>query len=187
MPVITTSYISPVGELILGSFQNKLCLCDWKSRQRRKAIDQKIASTLNEPFHQGMDSLLNLSMEQLNEYFAGERKSFDIPILECGSHFQKEVWKALRDIPYGTVMSYGQLAQSMGKPNSTRAVANANAAKANYVNANSANANNANAHNANVSNANSTNNASNAHANAQKANAPNANANANNGLPCITR
>ena len=130
MPVITTSYISPVGELILGSFQNKLCLCDWKSRQRRKAIDQKIASTLNEPFHQGMDSLLNLSMEQLSEYFAGERKSFDIPILECGSHFQKEVWKALRDIPYGTVMSYGQLAQSMGKPNSTRAVANANAANA---------------------------------------------------------
>lgn len=130
MPVLTTSYYSPVGELILGSFQNKLCMCDWKHRRMRSTIDKRISSSLNQNFQDGMDPTLEQSIEELNQYFASERIRFDIPILECGTSFQKYVWKALRSIPYGTVKSYGELALTMGRPTAVRAVANANGGNA---------------------------------------------------------
>lgn len=67
---------------------------------------------------------------QLDEYFARERKAFDIPLLFAGSDFQMKVWQGLMSIPYGTTMSYGRLAAMLGTPTSVRAVANANGANA---------------------------------------------------------
>ena len=60
---------------------------------------------------------------QLDEYFAGDRRDFTVPLIAPGTQFQEDVWTALRGIPYGTTTSYGRLAKSLGKPDAVRAVA----------------------------------------------------------------
>ena len=62
----------------------------------------------------------------MDEYFDGKRKAFDIPLDMVGTDFQKTAWEALLTIPYGTTSSYGELANSLGKSTSARAIANAN-------------------------------------------------------------
>jgi len=65
---------------------------------------------------------------QLAQYFNGNRKKFDLPLFTPGSDFQKQVWKGLQNIPYGTTRSYKEQAKAMGRPEAVRAVANANGA-----------------------------------------------------------
>jgi methylated-DNA-[protein]-cysteine S-methyltransferase len=64
--------------------------------------------------------------EQLTEYFAGQRTSFDVPLVMDGAPFQCRVWRALQDIPYGETISYGELARRIGQPSAARAVGLAN-------------------------------------------------------------
>ncbi len=64
---------------------------------------------------------------QLGEYFERKRQDFDLPLAPKGSEFQHDVWKLLREIPYGETRSYGQLAKELGKPDASRAVGRANA------------------------------------------------------------
>ena len=63
---------------------------------------------------------------QLAEYFAGERRDFDLPLAPAGTPFQTEVWRALARIPFGTTCSYGDLARVVGRPSASRAVGAAN-------------------------------------------------------------
>lgn len=63
---------------------------------------------------------------QLDEYFKGNRKNFDLPLSIDGTQFRKKVWKALQDIPYGEIRNYLQIAESIGNPKSVRAVGQAN-------------------------------------------------------------
>ena len=69
--------------------------------------------------------LLQEAEEQLNEYFAGVRREFDLPLAAKGTAFQQAVWAQLRTIPYGEVRTYGQLAAALGKPKAGRAVGRA--------------------------------------------------------------
>ena len=62
---------------------------------------------------------------ELSEYFRGRRNSFDIPLKLSGTEFQRQVWKALTEIPYGTTVSYGDIAQSIGNPRAVRAAGTA--------------------------------------------------------------
>jgi methylated-DNA-[protein]-cysteine S-methyltransferase len=64
---------------------------------------------------------------QLGEYFAGRRRSFDLPLALEGPPFHQEVWAQLQQVPFGITVSYGQLAQRLGRPGSARAVGHANA------------------------------------------------------------
>lgn len=64
--------------------------------------------------------------EQLAEYFAGERQQFDLPFKFTGTPFQQQVWQELLRIPFGTTITYAQLAQRVGKPTASRAVGHAN-------------------------------------------------------------
>jgi methylated-DNA-[protein]-cysteine S-methyltransferase len=66
--------------------------------------------------------------EQLAEYFAGRRRRFDLPLAPAGTDFQRSVWQGLREIPYGTTLSYGELARRVGRPRAVRAVGAANGA-----------------------------------------------------------
>ena len=77
-----------------------------------------------------MPEVLQRAVRELDEYFRGERREFDIPLLLAGSDFQKRVWQQLPSIPYGQTVSYGELAAAIGAPKSVRAVANANGANA---------------------------------------------------------
>lgn len=70
--------------------------------------------------------VLRDAQEQLGEYFAGERTTFDLPLAARGTDFQKRVWALLEQIPYGQTWSYGQLATELGQPGASRAVGLAN-------------------------------------------------------------
>ena len=72
--------------------------------------------------------LLTRAIEQLNEYFAGERRAFDLPLAPSGTEFQLTCWGALAEIPYGETRSYGQQADRIGRPDRARAVGAANGA-----------------------------------------------------------
>ncbi|MDE6261258.1 MAG: methylated-DNA--[protein]-cysteine S-methyltransferase [Oscillospiraceae bacterium] len=63
---------------------------------------------------------------ELEEYFAGKRKSFTVPLSPWGTEFQLAVWQALRDIPYGQTRTYGEIAAAIGRPRAARAVGMAN-------------------------------------------------------------
>lgn len=72
------------------------------------------------------DPLLRRAARQLEEYFAGERTRFDLPLRLRGTAFQQAIWAELRQIPFGATTTYGQLAAAVGRPNASRAVGAAN-------------------------------------------------------------
>ena len=75
---------------------------------------------------QDASPLLDAAEAQLREYFAGARRTFDLPLAPHGTAFQQRVWAALRAIPYGETRTYGELAAAIGSPNASRAVGIAN-------------------------------------------------------------
>lgn len=120
-------YYSPAGEMIIGSYGDKLCICDWAVEQRRATIDRRICRHLNAGYEAGSSDIIERAIAQLEEYFAGKRREFSIPVLFTGSEFQCSVWEELMKIPYGTTISYGELARRINNPKAVRAVASANA------------------------------------------------------------
>lgn len=130
MIISIQSYHSPVGELILGEFNNKICICDWKYRKQRDQIDARIAKELGANFEKNNIAILRKAKKQLDEYFAKKRTSFDLPLHPIGTDFQKRVWEALQEIPFGTTKSYLELAHDLGDEKAIRAVATANGANA---------------------------------------------------------
>lgn len=123
-------YHFPCGEMILGSFDGKLCLCDWPDGRRRTSTDMRLQRILKAEYVEGSSNVIETAQQQLNEYFLNQRQEFDIPLLFVGTDFQKKVWNELRNIPYGKTVSYGELARRIGMPKAVRAVANANAVNA---------------------------------------------------------
>jgi len=123
-------YKSPIGEMLLGSYDNRLCLADWRYRKMRTAIDSRIQKGLNSEYVEQSSEVIEETIKQMEEYFAYERKDFDIPLLMVGTDFQKSVWEELIQIPYGTTASYLDLAKSIGNEKAVRAVASANGANA---------------------------------------------------------
>lgn len=123
-----SKYTSPVGELILGSFAGRLCMCDWNLKHRRTIIDRRIRRYLNADFKEGCPELIKLTVVQLEEYFNGDRMDFSIPLQFAGTEFQCKVWTELMKIPYGKTISYAELAAGIGNPKAVRAMASANAA-----------------------------------------------------------
>lgn len=119
-----------IGELILGSYEGNLCLLDFRYRKMRTAIDHRIKSGLNAEFILRDDEILGQARKQLDEYLCRNRTVFDIPIVMVGTDFQKSVWKALMEVPYGKTASYLDLAKAIDNEKSVRAVAGANGANA---------------------------------------------------------
>ena len=108
----TVIYHAPVGDLQV----------DWEdgaiTALKRAGADVKEAGAPNR--------LTELVFRQLDEYFAGTRRSFDFPCRAQGTPFQRKVWAALRDIPYGETRTYGDIARAIGQPKAARAVGMAN-------------------------------------------------------------
>ena len=123
-------YKTKIGELILGSFDNKLCMLDFRYRRMRKSVDRRIQKGLNATFEERDDAILSKTRKQLDQYLSRERNLFDIPLLTVGTEFQKSVWNALLKIPYGSTSTYLQLAKNIDNEKAVRAVANANGANA---------------------------------------------------------
>lgn len=123
-------YDSPCGRLVLASFADRLCLCDWSDNPFAERNRRRIEKYLKATSKTETTSVLEETKRQLNEYFAGKRKAFDIQLCLVGTDFQHKVWNALRSIPYGSTKSYKDIAQCIGKPKAVRAVAGAIGANA---------------------------------------------------------
>ena len=108
---------SPVGPLTLVSTDGVLSGL-YMDRQRYRPP----AETFGEPD----DAPFGRVMDQLAEYFAGKRSEFSVPVSLSGTEFQRTVWTALQDIRYGETVSYGELAERIGRPTASRAVGLAN-------------------------------------------------------------
>ncbi len=131
MNTISIQYFqTPVGEMILGSYDDKLCMADWRYRKGRESIDRRVQKGLHAIFVEEESEVLNLAKEELEAYFKGLRQTFDIPLLLVGTEFQKSVWKGLLQISFGTTVSYKDLAQNIDNKTAVRAVASAVGANA---------------------------------------------------------
>ncbi len=126
--IVTRRYEAPCGTLALGSLGDSLCMCDWLAGRHRDQAERRLRRVLDAEFAEGNSSVLDRAVVQLDEYFAGQRQEFDLPLLFAGTDFQKKVWEALLAIPYGETVSYGEMARRIGMPTAVRAVANANGA-----------------------------------------------------------
>ena len=107
---------SPVGKLCLIASDKGLVAID--VRNVRVASDQETSASAQK--------ILSATKKQLEQYFAGKRTTFDIPLDLEGTEFQQQAWRALCRIPYGKTISYGQQATNIKKPKAFRAVGSAN-------------------------------------------------------------
>jgi methylated-DNA-[protein]-cysteine S-methyltransferase len=110
---------SPIGELTLVATNGVLAGL-YMEQQRHRPFEETFGERDDdgEPFAE--------VERQLKEYFAGQRRDFDLPTIFAGTPFQCRVWTALSDIPYGETVSYGRLAIVLGQPTASRAVGLAN-------------------------------------------------------------
>jgi methylated-DNA-[protein]-cysteine S-methyltransferase len=113
-----TALSSPVGELLLIDDGGQLAGLEFDNDGKRRA---KLPSQA-----EGETSLLREAVKQLKAYFAGKRRDFDLPLAPAGTEFQRRVWDALCNIPYGETISYAELARRVESPRACRAVGSAN-------------------------------------------------------------
>ncbi len=123
--IIVATHATPAGTLVLGVWHDTLCLCDWQVSRRHAGNLLRLRRALGAPWQEGDAGLLAAARQQIDEYFAGIRQVFSLPIGFSGSEFQNKVWETLQSIPYGNTLSYASLAQKVGRPAAVRAVANA--------------------------------------------------------------
>ncbi|MGH8127250.1 MAG: methylated-DNA--[protein]-cysteine S-methyltransferase [Gammaproteobacteria bacterium] len=116
-----TYHDSPVGNLLLMADDEALIGIHFADGKHSPAIG-------NDWKEQPRHPVLLMAKKQLDEYFAGRRRVFDLKLAPEGTPFQRSVWLALRDIPYGQTQSYGDIARRIGKPKAIRAVGAANGA-----------------------------------------------------------
>jgi methylated-DNA-[protein]-cysteine S-methyltransferase len=108
---------APIGDLLLAADAQGLREVWFETERHRKTVN---------PAWQHNPSKLAFARRQLEEYFAGERQIFDLPLHPLGTPFQLAVWRGLAKIPYGVTISYGELARRIGQPQAVRAVGAAN-------------------------------------------------------------
>lgn len=116
---------TPCGDLLLGDFDGQLCLCDWLTNKRHDHILYYLIKRLDAKIRYVPTALIMDAATQLDEYFAGQRFVFEVPLLHVGTDFQKKVWDVVLTIPYGATGSYGHIAALAGCTLAVRAVANA--------------------------------------------------------------
>ncbi len=123
-------YQTPIAELVLVSTGSALCMCNWSHKKTRERVDNRLKKYFNAEYEEAEDDILRETQKQLEEYFCGERKGFDLPLAFAGTEFQLGVWRELQTIPFAQTASYQDLAYRLKKPKAVRAVANANGANA---------------------------------------------------------
>ncbi len=123
-------YKTKIGELIIGTYDTKLCILDFRYRKMRSTVDNRIKKHLQADFTEQEDEIISETKKQIDEYLEGKRKNFSIPLLLVGTDFQKRVWSELLRVQYGETASYLDIAKRIDNPKAVRAVASANGANA---------------------------------------------------------
>lgn len=125
--IVLMRYESAVGGMVIGAFGERICMCDWVGSRRHEAALRKLQRVFGAECVEGMTEVTGRAVAQLDEYFEGKRRAFDVPVVFAGTEFQRRVWRELQRIGYGETVSYAELARRVGSPRAVRAVANANA------------------------------------------------------------
>jgi len=118
----STTHVTPAGTLTLVASDRGLRAVLWPKRSARRA------GISARPRHNPDHPILQKTALQMDEYFAGSRTSFDLPLDLEGTRFQLAAWRSLADIPFGATTTYGRQATALGIPTAARAVGAANGA-----------------------------------------------------------
>ncbi|HMQ67980.1 MAG TPA: methylated-DNA--[protein]-cysteine S-methyltransferase [Ignavibacteria bacterium] len=121
-----TRLTSPLGPMMAVASEEGICLFDFTDRRMLETELKQIQKHFRSSILPGKSKYFEPLIKQINEYFGGKRKNFDIPLVTPGTEFQNKVWKVLRTIPYGETRSYKKQAIALGNVKAVRAVANAN-------------------------------------------------------------
>jgi AraC family transcriptional regulator of adaptative response/methylated-DNA-[protein]-cysteine methyltransferase len=124
--ILTVKIESPLGELIAGATEKGVCLLEFTDRRRAARECRDLVKLLGQPLEEGDNYHLQMLRKQLYDYFNGDLKKFTVVLVTPGTDFQQAVWKELLEIPFGKTRSYQEQANILNKPDSVRAVANAN-------------------------------------------------------------
>jgi AraC family transcriptional regulator of adaptative response/methylated-DNA-[protein]-cysteine methyltransferase len=122
----TTRILTPLGPMLAGATDEGICLLEFIDRRMLETEISRLSKLLHAKIVPGSHPYFDKLNEQVDEYFSGKRKEFDIPLVSPGTPFQKKVWAGLQTIPYGCTRSYKEQARAIGSPNAVRAVAKAN-------------------------------------------------------------
>lgn len=126
--IVTTLVATPLGPMLAGAIDDGICLLEFTDRPMLPTQLETLRRRLGRPIVSGRHPHLDRLQSQLDEYFAGSRRAFDVPLVAPGSPFQERTWAELRRLGSGTTVSYEELAARVGRPTAQRAVGTANGA-----------------------------------------------------------
>lgn len=122
----TSLYESPMGAIIIASNSEGICLVEFSDRRMLEYQLKVLKKYFSVPLLPGKNKFIKLAEKELKEYFSGRLKNFTVPIVFPGTEFQQKVWGELIKIPYGSTISYEELAGRIGIKKASRAVGTAN-------------------------------------------------------------
>ncbi|HUG39421.1 MAG TPA: trifunctional transcriptional activator/DNA repair protein Ada/methylated-DNA--[protein]-cysteine S-methyltransferase [Longimicrobiales bacterium] len=117
---------TPLGPMLAGATDDALCLLEFAERRMLETQLRRVRRQLGAVLVPGETEITRRTAEELERYFAGTLRDFDLPLATAGTAFQEDVWAELRTIPYGETRSYGEQARRIGRAGAVRAVARAN-------------------------------------------------------------
>jgi AraC family transcriptional regulator of adaptative response/methylated-DNA-[protein]-cysteine methyltransferase len=117
---------TPLGSMIMGVHDSGLCLLEFAERRMLETQLTRLRQRMGRVFLPGDHPLMQQVKKQLDAYFEGSLRNFSIPLQAPGTAFQEAVWDALRQIPYGAMRSYADVAATIDHPDAVRAVGRAN-------------------------------------------------------------
>jgi len=126
LTLYTSQIETPIGPMLAGGNKEGIHLLEYEDVERVKLQKQRLSSLLDAEFVEGECNHFIELRTQLEEYFSKNRKDFSIPLVMNGTAFQKRVWNALLEIPYGQTRSYKQQSKALESPEAIRAIAHAN-------------------------------------------------------------
>ena len=126
--VVTARLTSPLGPMVAAATEEGVCMLEFADRPMLPTQIARLQERIGAKFAPGRNERLARLEAELEEYFAGKRRAFSVPLIAPGTEFQRAVWSALRRVPCGETRSYEWLAGEVGRPNAVRAVGLANGA-----------------------------------------------------------
>ncbi len=118
--------VTPLGPMLVGATDDALCLLEFVDRRMLPTQIERIRKGMGAVFIADRNRVIDRTEEEIASYFDGMLERFTVPTETPGTEFQREVWEALRAIPYGETRSYLELALEIGRPKAVRAVGRAN-------------------------------------------------------------
>jgi AraC family transcriptional regulator, regulatory protein of adaptative response / methylated-DNA-[protein]-cysteine methyltransferase len=126
VPLFVQRLATPLGPMVAAASDDGLYLLEFSEPERLEPQVRRLGRRLEAQLVPGTNEILTTLASELGEYFEAKIQSFSVPLCPLGTPFQLQVWKQLRQIPYGTTCSYREVADAIGRPTAVRAVAGSN-------------------------------------------------------------